>query len=94
MSPARELSAGRATAPGTSGLPATTSKYRVRDRRADRQRSPFEGWKYWHYEEVLNRAPLPENEIWQTEKWKDALEFKTNKVLRESQLFHRYICKA
>jgi len=29
----------------------------------------FDGWKYWHYVEVLNRAPLPDNEIWKTQKW-------------------------
>jgi hypothetical protein len=34
------------------------------------------GWKYWHYEEVLNRAPLPDNEIWNTQKWQDALALK------------------
>ena len=39
----------------------------------------FGGWKYWHYEEVLNRAPLPENEIWQTEKWQAALALKGKK---------------
>jgi len=36
----------------------------------------FMGWKYWHYEEVLNRAPLPENEIWNTQKWQDSLALK------------------
>ena len=39
----------------------------------------FEGWKYWHYEEVLNRAPLPDNEIWQKQKWQDALALKGKK---------------
>ena len=39
----------------------------------------LEGWKYWRCQEVLNRAPLPENEIWQTQKWKDALALKAKK---------------
>jgi len=36
----------------------------------------FMGWKYWQCQEVLNRAPLPDNEIWNTEKWKSALALK------------------
>ena len=36
----------------------------------------FMGWKYWQCQEVLNRAPLPDNEIWNTEKWKAALALK------------------
>lgn len=39
----------------------------------------FLEWKYWHYEEVLNRAPLPDNTIWQTQKWQDALALKAKK---------------
>jgi hypothetical protein len=39
----------------------------------------FQGWKYWHYEEVLNRAPLPINKIWETQKWQDALALKSKK---------------
>lgn len=42
----------------------------------------FGGWKYWHYEEMLNRAPLPENEIWQTEKWQAALSLKGIKLYK------------
>ena len=36
----------------------------------------FMGWKYWHYEEVLNRALLPDKEIWNTQKWQGALALK------------------
>ena len=36
----------------------------------------FMGWKYWQCQEVLNRAPLPDNEIWNTQKWQDALALK------------------
>ena len=36
----------------------------------------FMGWKYWQCQEVLNRAPLPDNEIWNSEKWQDALALK------------------
>ena len=39
----------------------------------------FQGWKYWRCQEVLNRAPLPENEIWRTQKWQDALALKAKK---------------
>jgi hypothetical protein len=37
------------------------------------------GWKYWRCEEVLNRAPLPDNEIWTTQKWRDALALRAGK---------------
>jgi len=37
------------------------------------------GWKYWQCQEVLNRAPLPDNEIWNTQKWQDALALKAKR---------------
>lgn len=40
----------------------------------------FMGWKYWQCQEVLNRAPLPDNEIWNTQKWQDALALKAKGV--------------
>jgi len=30
-------------------------------------------WKYWHYEDVLNREPLPDSDVWQERRWKEAL---------------------
>jgi hypothetical protein len=39
----------------------------------------FADWKYWRCEEILNRAPLPDNEIWATQKWKDALALRAKK---------------
>ena len=38
------------------------------------------GWKYWQCQEVLNHAPLPGNEIWNTEKWQAALALKAKSV--------------
>ncbi len=39
----------------------------------------FLGWKYWHYEEVLNREPLPGNEVWRERRWQEALALKEKK---------------
>ena len=39
----------------------------------------FMGWKYWHYEEVLNREPLPDSEIWRDKRWQEALALREKK---------------